>query len=168
MAPTPCKEARAALAKAKAAATAKDTKARASDAAKSVSKAANAVSKGTKAVAKATQSKAIAKRVDPTAVPHILLLLQQYGWLAASRVRNGRSIEQMAAFLFQNCDGQQTIDWVGILWYRLPTHLMMAVKERWDFYMSACHRATKKGIGHHHVCSKKMGVSLRGAVMGFA
>ena len=165
MAPTPCKEARAALAKAKAAATAKDTKARF---AKSVSKAANAVAKATKAVAKAEQSKAIAKRVDPTAVPHILLLLQQYGWLAASRVRNGRSIEQMAAFLFQNCDGQQTIDWVGILWYRLPTHLMMAVKERWDFYMSACHRATKKGIGHHHVCSKKMGVSLRGAVMGFA
>jgi hypothetical protein len=168
MAPKPCKEARAALAKAKAAATAKDTKARASDAAKSVSKAANAVSKGTKAVAKATQSKAIAKRVDPTAVPHILLLLQQYGWLAASRVRNGRSIEQMAAFLFQNCDGQQTIDWVGILWYRLPTHLMMAVKERWDFYMIACQRATKQGIGHHDVCSKKMGVSLRGAVMGFA
>ena len=165
MAPKPCKEARAALAKAKAAATAKDTKARF---AKSFSKAANAVAKATKAVAKATQSKAIAKRVDPAAVPHILLLLQQYGWLAASRVRNGRSIEQMAAFLFQNCDGQQTIDWVGILWYRLPTHLMMAVKERWDFYMIACQRATKQGIGHHDVCSKKMGVSLRGAVMGFA
>ena len=147
----PCFQARAALAKAKAAAKAK---------AKAVAKA--------KGKAKARARPIVARRVDPNAEPPILTLLREYAWSTASMRRNGRSVETVAAHMFQNCNQVETYELIGLLWYRAPTPFFLAVKERWDAYMAACARATSRGIGHCMVSGSAMGVSQRGAVMGFA
>jgi len=179
MAPKACAKARAALGKAKAAAgkakaaAAGKAKAKAAAAgkAKAAAKAGGRAKSKAKAAAKAraiARAGNVARRVDPHSTPRILELLKEYGWHTASRVRNGRSIETIAAHLFQNCDQEQTIAWVGILWYKAPSHIFIAVKERWDTYMRACERATKHGIGHWRMGKTSFAVSQRGAVMGFA
>jgi hypothetical protein len=165
MAPKACAKARAALGKARAAA------ATAAGKAKAAAKAGGRATSKAKAAAKAraiARAGNVAMRVDPHQTPRILELLKAYGWHTASRLRNGRSIETIAAHLFQNCDQEQTIAWVSILWYKAPSHIFIAVKERWDTYMRACERATQHGIGHWRMGSTKFSVSHRGAVMGFA
>ena len=60
----------------------------------------------------------VVPRVRDDRVPLFLELLADYGYFQASRVRNGRTFQTVAAFLFQNCTQAETGYWVEVLWYK--------------------------------------------------
>ena len=60
----------------------------------------------------------VVPRVRDDRVPLFLELLADYGYFQASRVRNGRTVQTVAAFLFQNCTQAETGYWVEVLWYK--------------------------------------------------
>ena len=118
-----------------------------------------------KAKAKAMmRPRMLVPRVRDGYIPEFLRLLRKYGYWSASGVRNARTVEQVAAFLFQNCDEDETRFWVAQLWYKCPGPLTAAIKGKWDAFMSRCKKSTHRGVGVDPTAV--WAVSARGAVMG--
>lgn len=141
-------------------------KGKANAAPKAAVKAAAAPKAAGKAKAKAkmrARPRALVPRVRDNRVPVFLELLKTYGYFQASTVRNGRTAETVAAFLFQNCDQAETVQWAGELWYKCPNALSIAIKNKWDSFMAAACRSTWRGVG---ATTASWAVSRRGAVMG--
>ena len=117
-----------------------------------------------KAKAKAkVRPRILVPRVRDHKIPLFLELLKKYGYWQASTVRNGRTPATVAAYLFQNCNQRETIEWVGILWYKCPNQLALLIKTKWDDFMSKSRRSTWRGVG---ATTDTWAVSDRGAVMG--
>ena len=118
-----------------------------------------------KAKAKAMmRPRMLVPRVRDGYIPEFLRLLRKYGYWSASGVRNARTVEQVAAFLFQNCDEEETRFWVAQLWYKCPVPITAAIKVEWDAFMSRCKKSTHRGVGVDPTAV--WAVSARGAVMG--
>ena len=120
-----------------------------------------AVKAKAKAMAQARR-RMLAPRVRDGYIPEFLRLLRKYGYWSASGVRNGRTVESVAAFLFQNCDEKETRFWVGELWYKCPCALALAIKNKWHQFMASTTRSTWRGVGG---TADTWAVSARGAVM---
>ena len=117
-----------------------------------------------KAKAKAmVRPRMLVPRVRDNYTPVFLQLLKRFGYLQASRVRNGRTATSVAAHLFQNCGQMETEFWAGVLWYKCPLDLAVAIKRKWDAFMSRSRTSTFRGVG---VTPAVWAVSRRGAVMG--
>ena len=122
-----------------------------------------AVKAKAKAQVRLPLNRLVVPRVRDDKVPLFLELLADYGYFQASRVRNGRTVQTVAAFLFQNCTQAETVYWVGVLWYKCPNSLTLAIKNKWDDYMAKTKRSTWRGVG---ATPDTWAVSARGAVMG--
>ena len=120
-----------------------------------------------KAKAKA-RPRMLVPRVRDLYTPLFLDLLYRFGYFQASRVRNGRTATSVAAHLFQNCGQAETEFWVGVLWYKCPLDLMVAIKRKWDAFMSRSRVSTFRGVGVTPAGATPAvwAVSRRGAVMG--
>ena len=118
-----------------------------------------------KAKAKAqARRRMLVPRVRDGSIPEFLKLLRKFGYWSASGVRNGRTVVTVAAFLFQNCDEEETRFWAAELWYKCPGPLTAAIKDKWDTFMSRCKQSTHRGVGV--VPTAVWAISARGAVMG--
>ena len=145
---------------------------------KAVAKAAvtAAIAPKAKAVAKAkAKAKAmmmrrgqLVPRVRDNYTPVFLELLYRYGYFQASAVRNGRTATSVAAHLFQNCNQRETEFWAGVLWYKCPTDLAVAIKHKWDVFMTKCRQSVYRGVGVTPLGATPAvwAVSRRGAAMG--
>ena len=113
------------------------------------------------------RARGVAPRVQHNRLPNMLIRIRDAdGWEQVEPYWRSRYIDQIAAYIFQECGFEHTEFWVTRMWYVMPHRIFNRIKQRYDEFWRELQRATRHGVGHRP--GEAWAVAPRGCVMGFA